>query len=166
VNRLWTRAHLAPAIAVGILAGGAVWYFGASPWWAAPVGVVAAALVFVWRALPKLEEPLWPNRLPETAIGGRDDVQLLGWAIAGKHGRVQPRAIDRARTLAGERLRRRRLDLDDPADRERVVALIGERAYETLHAANVANMPSQRDFLACLDALDRLESVGAAGHTP
>ncbi|MCL2515042.1 MAG: hypothetical protein FWD85_07420 [Microbacteriaceae bacterium] len=157
MRRLWTGSRLAPAIIVGLLAGGAVWYFGASPWWAAPVGIVAAAGVFVWRALPHIEDPVWPSRLPETAVGARDDVQLLGWAIAGRRGRVQPRAVDRVRHLAAQRLERHRLDLDAASDRDRVVALIGEPAYLTLHASNVATMPSQRELLACLDALDRLD---------
>jgi hypothetical protein len=164
MNALWSRKNLAPAIVVGLFIGAAIWYAGASPWWAVVIGLVAAAVVLVWRALPKLEEPLWPRRAPETAIGGRDDVQLLGWAVAGKRGRVQPRAIDRARAVAQARLDRRGLDLDAASDRDRVVALIGEQSYRTLHAANVASMPTQSALLSCLDALDRL--AGSAPSTP
>lgn len=165
MSALWSSKNLAPAIVVGVLIGAAVWYAGASPWWAVVIGLVAAAVVLVWRSLPKLEEPLWPNRAPETAIGGRDDVQLLGWAVAGKRGRVQPRAIDRVRAIAQVRLEPRGLDLDAASDRDRIVALIGEPNYRTLHAANVASMPTQSALLACLDALDRLAVTSPASPT-
>lgn len=159
------RRRLAAPIVTGVIVGLALWYFGASPWWAIAVALLTAALVFGWRALPQLESPIWPQRAPETNAGGRDDVQVLGWAFAGKRGRVQSRAVDRARAIARTRLAFYGLDLDEVSDRERVIALIGKRAYATLHS-NVATMPSQNALLACLDALDRLGVPTRPGATP
>jgi hypothetical protein len=149
------RLRITAPIVVGVLIGLALWYFGTSVWWAIAVALLTAALVFGWRAMPQLEEPIWPQRAPDTNAGGRDDVQVLGWAFAGKHGRVQARAVDRTRAIARDRLSFYGLDLDEASDRERVIALIGAKPYATLHS-NVANMPSQSALLRCLDALDRL----------
>lgn len=149
------RIRLTAPIVVGVLVGFAVWYFGGSPWWATAFALLTAALILGWRAMPELEAPIWPPRAPETNVGGRDDVQVLGWAFAGKRGRVQSRAVERARAIARDRLSFYGLDLDAESDRERVVALIGRRPYATLHT-NVANMPSQGALLACLDALEGL----------
>ena len=153
------RVHLAAPIVVGVLVGAGIWFFDGSPWWAVAIAVLAAAFTLGWRALPRLEEPLWPKRAPETSVGGRDDVQVLGWAFTGKRGRVQARAVDRARAVARGRLAFYRLDLDAASDRDRVIALIGGRPYATLHS-NVTNMPTQGALLACLDALDRLGPPG------
>jgi hypothetical protein len=149
------RGRVAAPIVVGAVVGLGLWYFGTSVWWAAAVALLAAALVFGWRSLPQLEEGAWPPRAPETNVGARDDVQVLGWAFAGKRGRVHARALERARSIARDRLSFYGLDLDEASDRERVVALIGARPYATLHS-NVASTPSQSALLACLDALDRL----------
>jgi len=161
-----TPERLTPALLAGAFGGLVVWFFGASLWWAVPIGAVVAAVVLAWRAMPALEEPRWPSRAPEHAIGGRDDVQLLGWAIAGKNGRVQPRAVDRARALAAERLAPYGLGLDAASDRDRVVALLGEHCYATLHARDVMRMPAQRDLLACLDALDALRPDPSNDRAP
>jgi len=147
--------RLAGPIVVGVLIGGGVWFFGAALWWAVAFALLAAALTYGWRALPQLETPIWPQRAPETSVGGRDDVQVLGWAFAGKRGKVQSRAVDRARAIARDRLSFYGLDLDEESDRDRVIALLGRRTYATLHT-NVTNMPSQSALLACLDALDAL----------
>ncbi|MFC4244652.1 hypothetical protein ACFOYW_14860 [Gryllotalpicola reticulitermitis] len=147
--------RLTAPIVVGVLAGAVSWYLGAALWWAVAFALLAAALTLGWRALPHIEGPIWPQRAPQKDVGGRDDVQVLGWALTGKRGRVQSRAVDRARTVARERLSFYGLDLDEASDRDRVIALIGARPYATLHS-NVANMPSQRAMLSCLDALDAL----------
>ncbi|AYG04886.1 hypothetical protein [Gryllotalpicola protaetiae] len=144
---------LGPAVLVGVIAGAAIWFFGAGPWWGFTIGMVAAALVAVWRAAPSLEEPIWPKHRPEPADGSRDDVHVLGWAVADLHGHVQQRAFHRVREVARNRLAQRGLDLDAASDRSEIEALIGKRAYATLHA-NVSSMPSQSAVLACLDALD------------
>lgn len=148
------RGHvIAPAILVGVVAGAAIWFFGAGAWWGCAVGAIAAALVALWRAAPALEEPLWPKHRPEAAAGSRDDVHVLGWAVADLHGHVQQRAYSRVREVARDRLTPLGLDLDAASDRTEIEARIGKRAYATLHA-NVSSMPSQSALLACLDALD------------
>lgn len=152
---------LGPSLLGGIVIGVATWFFGASPWWGVAVGVVVAAAIAMWRALPDLEEPIWPKRVPETAPGVRDDVHVLGWAIADLKGRVQPRALEKVRVVARGRLSPRGLDLDAASDRAGIEALIGSRAYATLHS-NVSSMPTQAALLATLDALDRIEQPGAA----
>ena len=155
MNPLARGRVIGPAVLVGVIAGGAIWYFGAAVWWAFAIGLITAALVALWRGAPALEEPIWPKHRPEPAPGSRDDVHVLGWAVADLHGRVQQRALHRVRGIAGDRLAQRGLDLDAASDRSEIEALIGKRAYATLHA-NVASMPSQSALLACLDALDRV----------
>jgi len=153
----WGRV-VVPAALVGVLAAGLAWFFGAVGWWAAAAGLVAAAAIAVWRAAPRLEEPVWPKREPESSPGARDDVHVLGWAISDLRGHVQPRALDRVRAVARDRLAPRGLQLDAASDRDAVEAVIGTRAYATLHS-NVASMPSQAALLACLDALEQLKET-------
>jgi hypothetical protein len=154
---------LGPAIVGGAVAGLAVWYFGAPVWWGIAIALVVAAAIVLWRGHPGLEQPIWPKRTPETVPGARDDVQVLGWAVADLRGHVQPRALERVRGVARGRLAQRGLDLDKASDRPHIEALIGARAYATLHS-NVSNMPSQAALLASLDALDRVELPGAAAR--
>ncbi|GAA4172749.1 hypothetical protein GCM10022287_14150 [Gryllotalpicola koreensis] len=149
---------LGPAVAVGVIVGVAVWFFGASPWWAVALALVGAAAIALWRAMPGLEEPIWPKREPETGPGARDDVHVLGWAVADLRGHVQLRALDRVRAVARDRLAQRGLDLDAESDRAAIESLLGTRAYRTLHS-NVSSMPSQSALLACLDALDRVKEL-------
>jgi hypothetical protein len=147
---------LAPAVVVAVLVGAVVWYFGAPVPWSVAAALVAGAVIALWRAAPTLEQPIWPKRDPESAPGARDDVLVLGWAVADLRGHVQLRAYDRVRTVARDRLAQRGLDLDAASDAPEIEALIGRRAYATLHS-NVARMPSQAALLACLDALDQLK---------
>jgi hypothetical protein len=156
VRALARTRVIGPAVAVGVIVGGAIWFFGGSPWWAVALALVAAAVIALWRAMPGLEEPVWPKREAETGPGARDDVHVLGWAVADLRGHVQQRALDRVRSVARDRLAQRGLDLDAESDRAAIESLIGARAYRTLHS-NVSSMPSQSALLACLDALDRVK---------
>jgi len=144
---------------LGLLAGAAMWVIGASAWFAALLGAAVLGTVVVWRSLPQLEEPIWPKHETVRGLGARDDVLVLGWAAAGRRGRVQSRAVQKARAIAAERLARRGLDLDEASDRDPVVALIGAQAYGVLHST-VSSMPSQGALLSCLDALERLDERG------
>lgn len=152
--------RLTGPIVLGLLVGLGVWYFNGALWWAAALALLTAAFAVGWRAMPNLEGPIWPQRPPEANVGGRDEVQVLGWAFAGKRGKVQPRAVDRARAVARSRLALYGLDLDAASDREQIVSLIGKRPYATLHT-NVATMPSQNALLGCIDALDALDALVA-----
>jgi len=156
VSALLRGRVLAPAIVVGVLVGAVVWFFGAQVAWSIAAALVAAAVIALWRAAPTLEEPIWPKRDPETAPGARDDVLVLGWAVADLRGHVQLRAYERVRAVARDRLAQRGLDLDQASDARDVEALIGKRAYATLHS-NVSHMPSQAALLGCLDALDQMK---------
>jgi hypothetical protein len=157
MRALATSRVLVPTLLVGFVIGGIVWFLGAPLWWGVASGLVAAAAIALWRAMPRLEEPVWSRRLPEAVPGSRDDVLVLGWAIADLRGHVQPRALERVRAVARERLAQRGLDLDAASDRGEIEALLGKRAYAALHSS-ISNMPGQTALLACLDALDRLSA--------
>jgi hypothetical protein len=147
---------LAPAIVVAVIAAAGLWFFGAQLSWSLGAGLVAGAATALWRVRPRLEEPIWPKRAPEAVPGARDDVVVLGWAVADLRGHVQPRAFERVRAVARDRLAQRGLDLDAASDAREVEALVGKRVYATLHS-NVAHMPNQAALLACLDALERMK---------
>ena len=158
MNAVLRQRVLVPAVLVGAACGFVLWFVGASPWWSVAAGLVAAVALILWRAAPRLEDPIWPKRPPEAAPGSRDDVHVLGWAISDLRGHVQLRAFDRVRLVARDRLIQHGLDLDAESDRAQIEALLGRRAYATLHS-NVANMPSQAALLACLDALEKLKET-------
>ncbi|GAA4154996.1 hypothetical protein GCM10022286_03370 [Gryllotalpicola daejeonensis] len=163
MKKLLSLRVLAPSVALGVIAGVVLWFVGAPGWWAVATGLVAAAAIALWRGHPSLEEPIWGKLTGERGRGARDDVQVLGWAVADLRGHIQPRALERVRGVARDRLAQRGLDLDAASDRPAIEALIGRRAYATLHS-DVAHMPSQAALLASLDALDRVGLPGAARH--
>ncbi|WP_033209126.1 hypothetical protein [Gryllotalpicola ginsengisoli] len=150
-----TRGRIAGAAVVGVLVGVGAWYFGAEWGYGVLVGAAAAAGVAAWAAAPQPEHPIWPRPEATMPPGGRDDVLMLSWVLTARRGRVQLRAVQRVRGIAAERLARRGLELDAASDRPAVVALLGERAYATLHST-VNDTITQTALLGCIDAVDAL----------
>lgn len=157
MRRLGRDQLIAAASLTAIVVGPLCWLQGAELWLAIAIAVVASAIVVLCCALPRLQAPAWRLPAPEAAPGAREDVQLLGLVVSTLGGRAQPKALERVRAVAHDRLLPHALDLDSPADRDRVVALIGDPAYVTLHS-KVTHMPTQDELLACLDALDRINA--------
>lgn len=158
MRRLTHENVLLPAIGAAVILGILSWFQGATIWAAIAIAVVTGALVILWRGMPRPADPHWADLPPEPAPGARTELQVLGLAVSNLRGTVQPRALERVRGLARGILLPHGIDLDNPADRDRVVALVGEPAYLTL-LSTTARMPDQAALLACLDALDALNPL-------
>jgi hypothetical protein len=146
------------ALIVVVLVAAVCWYFGADAWHSVLIGGVLTTVGLIslvgipardpsatdWRAGPS------PNR-----EGARGEVAELSWSLRTSYGgRVDIRAVSRVRQLARRRLALHQLDLNDPADRAGVEALIGRSAYAVL--VRRERRPMLHALLHCLDALDRL----------
>lgn len=156
--RLPQRRVTALALIVVVLVAAVCWYFGTDVWHSLLLGGVLTTVGLIslvgipardpsvteWRAGPS------PNR-----EGARGDVAELSWSLRTSYGgRVDIRAVSRVRQLARRRLALHQLDLNDPADRPGVEALIGRSAYAVL--VHRDRRPMLRSLLHCLDALDTL----------
>jgi hypothetical protein len=141
-----------------VLVAAVCWYFGADVWHSVLLGCVLTMVGLIsligvpardpsiteWRAGPS------PNR-----EGARGEVAELSWSLRTSYGgRVDVRAVSRVRQLARRRLALHQLDLNDPADRPGVEALIGRSAYAVL--VRRERRPMLGSLLHCLDALDTL----------
>ena len=155
------------ALIVAALVAAVCWYFGADAWHSVLLGSVLTTVGLIslvgtaerdlgaadrdvgttaWRGGPR------PNR-----DGARSEVAELSWSLRTSYGRVDNRAVSRARQLARHRLAVHQIDLNDPGDRGAVEGLIGRSAYAVLVRSE--RRPSLRSLLHCLDALDSLNAL-------
>lgn len=130
-----------------------VWFAGFGVTYAV---VIATAIAVVMLALSDLPDDdmsaPWPGQAV-TPDGVRDDLDRLTWQFGTARSPVREGAVRQVRALAATRLARRRLDLDDPADRAAVERLLGPGVYQALHEPARPNLAA---LVRCLDAIDGL----------
>jgi hypothetical protein len=143
------------------------WWAGMDVGHAVAVGGGAFAVVVLWRAAPGWDAADWRPGARATPPGTRGDILKLGWSLGSNRGRtgVDTVGLRRLRALARTRLERHGLDLDDAAHRDRIVALLGPRAYEVVRPGRSAR-PRLRDFEACVTVVARLDAGPPRTQTP
>ncbi|MEN0128265.1 MAG: hypothetical protein AAGC49_02405 [Brevundimonas sp.] len=150
------RAEVRPAVVAFVVGAGAA---------AVPlrigsallVGLAIAALVTLVRRLDAEQDPELPGTVRRARDGQRGEVQDLAWSLAGPDGRTGERASRRVRAVGAARLARHGIDLTDPRDTHRAVALVGNRAYAALTSPYSSTLTSS-DARHVIDVLERLGS--------
>lgn len=114
----------AGVVVVAVLAAGITWFFGVGIPQSLAVGGVVAAVGVTWTAVRDGAPLTWPVPPVRSAPGARRELSETAWALRSRGG-VPERALGRARAVARHRLRTlHRLDLDDPADRAAIDAVL------------------------------------------
>ncbi|TNM64229.1 hypothetical protein FHN55_14725 [Streptomyces sp. NP160] len=150
------RTRLQVAVAVVAVLTAAMLVAG---WDAALVATTAAALLCagaVAVALPRSEEHRWPAEPPASEPGSRSDLVGLSVAFTARQGGMGQAGLVRVQALGRSRLRRRGLDLDDPAGRAAAEELLGVPAVRVLLSRS-SPTPGARAVAHCLA---RLEALG------
>lgn len=117
------------------------------------VGIVVAALV---RFPPDGFDSGFPEPpSPVRDRGARREAFRLSWNVTGRNDLVGSTLVTRLQQIAEQRLSLHGLDLRDPADRERVIALVGEGPYRLLSRPPGAEART-RAFHQALASVERL----------
>jgi len=118
------------------------------------VAVVVAALV---RFPPDGFDSSFPEPpAPVRDRGARREAFRLSWNVTGRNDRVGSTLVTRLQVIAEQRLAYYRgLQLHDPADRDRVIELLGAQSFHLLSRAPGAEART-RDFHQALAAVERL----------
>ncbi|HEX4057222.1 MAG TPA: hypothetical protein VHX87_02750 [Galbitalea sp.] len=163
--------YIGPAM-LAVLAGAGCWFFGLAIIPSIVVVIVVGAIVVTLREVVAPDDTVltagivqsaqtaeWPPGPPLHGDGARRDVSELGWALRTPSGIVEDRVLDRVRAIAATSLRRRRLDLENPADRARIERLVGPPLYLLLTAAGRQRTSARtlRSLLGTLEALERTD---------
>lgn len=144
-----------PALAAGAL--------GMPPTQALLIGAVCVALVAPWGRPPQTSEVGFPAApKPQTNRGIRREAFQLSWSVASNDDSVGAQLISHIQRIAARRLAGRGLNLSDPADRDQILARIGEDAYQVLVTPAGIDIP-RRDFR---DALTAVENLGPVAPNP
>jgi len=151
-------------VVLPVLAALVPWYLGVDPWHALAFGAVVLAVAVLWRGAPDWDDAAWRPGTRPAATGVRDDVSRLAAAVGRGRLPVGPPAVRRLRAAAAVALARHGVDLADPADAPRVVALLGPHAPAVLHG-DVARV-RRTAFVACLDGLERLDRTTSNQEQP
>ncbi|TXR55789.1 hypothetical protein [Quadrisphaera setariae] len=158
------RTRLQVALAVVVVLAAAMLVAG---WDAALVATVSAALLgagLVAVALPRAEEHRWPAEPPASEPGSRSDLLGLAVAFTARQGGMGQAGLVRVQALGRSRLRRRGVDLDDPAGRAAAEELLGAAAVRVLLSRS-SPTPGVRAVAHCLARLEAL-GPGPAGPPP
>jgi len=91
--------------------------------------------------------PVKPNRGTRSS-----EVSRMAWAINARTGVVGHAVVRRVQGVLRRRLAHRGLDLDDPAQHERIDVLLGHGVRDALHRREV----QRTDIELVLDAIDRI----------
>jgi hypothetical protein len=117
------------------------------------VGVVVAALV---RFPPDGFDSGFPDPpAPVRDRGARREAFRLSWNVTGRNDLVGSTLVTRLQLIAEQRLSLHGLDLRDPVDRDRVIALIGDAPYRLLSRPPGAEART-RAFHQALSSVERL----------
>ncbi len=127
------------------------WAAGLTVATSALIGLLVAAGALLLTRLDGTPDPGWDRERLDRRHGARGEVQELAWAMVGRDGRIGERVLRRLRDVAGRRLARYGLTLDDPE----TASLLGTRAVRTLTRTQ-SPLPSVADVKYTLDVLDRL----------
>lgn len=87
--------------------------------------------------------------------GARREAFRLSWNVTGRNDRVGSTLVTRLAVIAEQRLALRGLHLHDPADRERLVQLLGQQSFYLL-SRPPGSEARTRDFHQALAAVERL----------
>lgn len=158
MRRAWPAIAAAGAVA---LAGGVVMLDALS---AVAVGLAVAGVGLVLQRLGAADEPWRGELAPPERQGERREAMELTWALAGRDGRVGPRALRQVQGIAAHRLRRHGLSLESADDEAAVRALVGRRALATLRCARHP-WPRLSDVEHVAKVLERLGS-GTPARNP
>lgn len=117
--------------------------------WGLLVGIVSIAASVVLPEDPRADAP--DTELPERRTGS--EVSRLAWAINPRTGEAGQLVLRRVTAVLRRRLLAHGVDVDDPAQRERVTALIGEDVWERLGRPRAGRADIER----ALEAARRLQ---------
>jgi hypothetical protein len=149
---------------VAILAGAGCWFFGLAVVPAIVVALVLAGLGITLRIITLPVENLeWPPAPPEPSDGARREVSELTWSLRTPGGVVDERIVERVRRIADTGLRRRQLDLDNPAHRAQIERLVGPQTYALLSSPERRRI-SLSTLLSELSVLEALEKSDPAAR--
>jgi hypothetical protein len=146
------------SIVVAILAGAVCWFFGLGILPSLVVVLVVGALGVLLGVLGPTGGALeWPLAPPQPNDGARRETAELSWALRTRSGVVSGTVILRIRRIAVTRLAARRLDLDNPAHRRAIEALVGARFYALMNPGSSRQLVRLPVVLGALDILERLD---------
>jgi hypothetical protein len=149
------RFRLVGCVALGLVVGGAAWFFGMDVAHAVGLGAVAVAATMCVSLIGDQPRVDWA---PEPAMprdGARRDVVQLGWALHTRGGGVAPEAVRRLRALAAQVLELHGMELDDPSQRQAAERVLGTDLLVMIRRGT-AMSPRLVDYRAALATLGRL----------
>ena len=147
---------LGGVIALALVVGAALWFFGLGVVPALGVSGVIVAVGVVWSATRDGESLTWPVPPVRTAPGARRDLQEVAWSLRSRGG-VPERLIARARDVARRRLlAAHQLDLDDPAHRPAIERVLAPDVVAVLTSARrpELTLSSYSAVVAAVESLD------------
>lgn len=152
------RKTVAVTIAFAAFTAAVSWGVGLGPIESGLMAAVAVTLGAAQAVRSRLEpEPAWPpRRLDPQHLGTRREVEQLRWTMTGRRRLIGEPVLRRLRAVAQHRLARHGVDLHDPAQAERVTALVGATAYSVL-ITDQSNPVDYATFERCVAALERLD---------
>jgi hypothetical protein len=151
---------VAALVATGLGVPALLWVvMGMPPLQALMLGAVAVTVAALALVPPDGYDIDFPDPPPPVRDrGARREAFRLSWNVAGRDDRVGSTLIQRLHQAAARRLALRGLRLDEPADRDQVVALLGERCYRLLLLPPGTDA-STRTFQQALGAVERLADL-------
>lgn len=144
---------------------------GMPPLQAMLIGAIGGVIAALIRFPPDGYDAGFPEPpAPVRDRGARREAFRLSWNVAGREDRVGSTLIARLQEVAGRRLAEQGLRLDRPADRDRVIALVGQQPYRilTLLPGGEATTRAFEHALAAVEGLGSAEPaagpVAVASH--
>lgn len=152
-------------LGAGFLVGVICWYFGLDAWRAILSGCSVTAAGWVLSSgssAPDSRHLGWRSGRRARQRGSRSDVASLSSSLHAGWGYVDPVAQERLQSLARRQLLLvEGLDLDRADQRSAIERRIGAESYGVLTGGQ-GRMPTLRELISCLDALDATDST----HNP
>jgi hypothetical protein len=149
------RLRLVGCATLGLVVGGAAWFFGVDVAHAVGFGAVAVAASACVTLIGDQPRVDWA---PEPAMprdGARREVVQLGWALHTRGGGVAPEAVRRLRSLTAQVLELHGLDLDDPSHGQAVERVLGGDVLRIIRRGTGVS-PKLGEYQSALATLRRL----------